>query len=144
MNSPSQENKTINIIIADDEKFIRHSSVRILQSVADELGIRLNVIEAEDGIECLFIVYKCIAQGIKISMVFSDENMNFIKGSRSSELLWEILQMKNMSCIPFYLVTAYDNSMIKKCKTESISQVLSKPLSKAVAKNIIRDCLIKI
>lgn len=132
----------MNIIVVDDESFIRQSSIRILQKISDKLNIKLNIIEADDGIECLYIVYKCITQGIKISMIFSDENMLFIKGSKCSEILWEILNIKNISSIPFFLVTAYDNSMKDIFKSKYVTDILSKPLSRDVAQNLIQKFLI--
>jgi hypothetical protein len=73
-------------------------------------------------------------------MIFSDENMTFIKGSTCSELLGEVLNSKNISCIPFYLVTAYDNTMINMHPYKYITEIVSKPLSKSVAKNLILNC----
>jgi hypothetical protein len=70
-------------------------------------------------------------------MIFSDENMNFINGTRSSEIILEILERKRIVEIPFYLVTAYDKTLIETKTVSSIKQVLSKPLSKEIAKNII-------
>jgi hypothetical protein len=73
-------------------------------------------------------------------MIFSDENMTFIKGSRCSELLGEVLNLKNISSIPFYLVTAYDNTMIKMYPTKNITEIVSKPLSKSVARSLLLNC----
>jgi len=117
----------------------RQSTIRIISNVSKELGIKINIIEAEDGLECIYLLYKSLTQGVKISMIFSDENMNFMNGSRSCHLVAEILQRKNMSEIPFYLVTAYDESMFDNKIMNYVKKVLSKPLVKEIAKQIISD-----
>jgi CheY-like chemotaxis protein len=127
----------INVIIVDDEVFTRQSTVRILYNISKELDIKINIIEAEDGVETIYLVYKAATQGVRISSIFSDENMNFMNGSRCSEIIQDIQEKKRMGEIPFYLVTAYDNIHIKKQTLSGIKQVLAKPLSKQVAKQII-------
>lgn len=131
----------INVIVTDDEVFTRQSTVRILHNISNELNIKINIIEAEDGLETIYLIYKAAIQGIRISMIFSDENMNFINGTRSSEIILEILERKRLVEIPFFLVTAYDNSLLKSKTNCNIKQVLSKPLSKEIAKNIILQLL---
>jgi CheY-like chemotaxis protein len=126
-----------NIIIVDDEVFTRQSTVRILNTVSKTLNVKINIIEAEDGLELIYLIFKCVTQGVSISMILSDENMNFMNGSRSSEILKEILTKKKITDIPFYLVTAYDNNLIEKFISPSIDQVLSKPLTKEVAKGLL-------
>jgi response regulator RpfG family c-di-GMP phosphodiesterase len=72
-------------------------------------------------------------------MILSDENMTFIKGSKCAELLGGILNSKNISFIPFFLVTAYDNSILNMYLSKYITEVVSKPLSKCVAKKLVQN-----
>jgi CheY-like chemotaxis protein len=127
----------INILVVDDEVFTRQSTVRILYNKSKTLKIKINIIEAEDGLECIYLVYKCVTQGVKISMILSDENMNFMYGSRSAEILKEIISKKRIAAIPFYLLTAYDNTLIEKYISPCISQILSKPLTKDEARKLL-------
>ena len=113
----------INIIVADDEIFTRQSTVRILNIVSNELGIKINIIEAEDGVETIYIVFKAATQGVKISMIISDDNMNFVNGSRCSVIMEEIIEKKRIAEIPFYLLTAYED----KEASSSIKMVLVEP-----------------
>lgn len=57
----------INILVVDDEVLTRQSTKRVLQNISKSLKIKLDIIEADDGIETIFFVYKCITQGVKIS-----------------------------------------------------------------------------
>jgi CheY-like chemotaxis protein len=141
INGPNQilthKEDCLNILIADDEVFTRQSTIRILQNISKSLNIKLNIIEAEDGLETIYFVYKCITQGVKISMILSDENMNFMYGSRTAEILMEIISKKRIAEIPFYLLTAYDNILIEKYISSSISQILTKPLTKDSARILL-------
>ena len=131
------KNECVNILVADDEVLTRQSTKRILQNVSKSLNMKVNIIEAEDGLETMFLVYKCISQGIKLSMIISDENMRFMYGSRSAEILEEIVCKNRIAEIPFYLLTAYDNTLIEKYISSSISQILTKPLTKLSARNLL-------
>jgi CheY-like chemotaxis protein len=68
------------IIIADDESFIRQSAIRVLEKLAKDFKIKINIIEAEDGFESLYIVYQAFTKGIKIDLILSDENMLYMTG----------------------------------------------------------------
>jgi len=95
-------------------------------------------LEAQDGIETLQLIYKCLSEGIKISIIFSDENMNFINGIQSCNILNDILNKKNIQKIPFYLLTSFDNKILE--ENEEITKVLEKPLRKTLATEILNKC----
>lgn len=133
----------INILVADDEIFTRQSTIRILHNLSISLKIKLNIIEADDGLETLYLVYRCITQGVRISMIMSDENMNFMYGSRTAEILTEIISRKRIAEIPFYLLTAYDNILIQKYISSSIRQILTKPLTKDTASILLLKAMEK-
>ncbi len=123
---------TINIIVADDEIFTRQSTVRVLKNISKSLGLNINILEAEDGIETLYMLYKTYKSGSKISFVFSDQNMEFMDGIKSSLIVKEIVNKKQLLEIPFYLVTAYDESLIRsqtKC-TQFVTKIFNKPILK--------------
>jgi DNA gyrase/topoisomerase IV subunit B len=42
---------------------------RTLNNYAKKNNLKVNFIEAEDGLECLYMVYVCIKRGIKISCI---------------------------------------------------------------------------
>ncbi len=70
-------------------------------------------------------------------MILSDENMVFLNGTRSSQVLLELSMKHKKHCIPFYLVTAYEGDYLSKDLGNSLKLVLSKPLDKLMAKKII-------
>jgi hypothetical protein len=108
-NIPRIESK--NIIVADDEIFTRLSTIRTLKRISKSLGLNLNILEAEDGLETIYLVYKAFSSGSKISLIFSDESMSFIDGVKSSNIIKDILEKKKLPEIPFYLITAYEGNL---------------------------------
>ena len=75
-------------------------------------------------------------------MILSDENMNFMNGIRSSAIIKELLNKKKMGEIPFYLVTAYDSSVIGKSESCNVTKVLEKPLNSKIASKILKNLFI--
>jgi signal transduction histidine kinase len=128
--------KTINYyIVADDEKFTRKSVIRVLYNAAEKLGIKVKFIEAEDGIQTMYIIYKSVIKGVHISAIISDETMKFMTGSKSAQLLKSIGNFM-IKKIPFYLTTAYDDlNAIQKLKY--VDSVFHKPLTPQDAEKII-------
>jgi CheY-like chemotaxis protein len=130
-----------NIIVADDEVFTRLSTVRTLKAILRQMKISFNILEAEDGLETVYLIYKAAIQGAKISLIFSDENMNFMNGLRSSILAREIAEKKKLGEIPFFLVTAYDKSILDGHVTGNVDKILDKPLQKDAALQILQNVL---
>jgi hypothetical protein len=127
------------VISADDENIIRQSIGRIFSHVSKELNIDILFLEAEDGIELLYIVYKLILKGIKIDLIFSDDYMKFMKGSKASFIFEEIFA-NNIQAIPFYLVSAYEKDLIHRSKI--VTDIISKPLLKDTAMEIVKKYLV--
>jgi two-component SAPR family response regulator len=127
--------------VTDDEIFTRQSTVRMINSVCKSLKIKVNILQAEDGVETIYLIYKTLLQGHKISMIFSDENMNFISGINSSSIIRDLTNKKKISDIPFYLVTAYDSSHLNKKSASCVNSIYEKPLSRDVTYQLIKDFL---
>jgi signal transduction histidine kinase len=128
-----------NFIIVDDEKITRMSTLRIMKSSADNLRIKINFIEASDGIECLSIFYKLLSQGVKVSSIISDQNMNYLNGTCSAEIIQRICNEKNLIMCPFFLVTAIEKNINNK---NMLKRVINKPLVKDMAEIIIKESLL--
>lgn len=134
-----KDDKFFNIILVDDENLTRLSTKRVLNKASCELDIPINIIEAEDGIECIHFVNKYIKLGIKISFIYSNQNMGFVDGIECSKILMNIYESKNVSVIPFYLITAYEDSIsIKKLgENIGIQKVFVKPIKTDIALSIL-------
>ncbi len=132
-----KDRESLNLIVADDEKFTREAIVRIIKKVAKNEKLKVNVFEAEDGVESIYLTYKLISNGIKISAFFSDETMNYINGSQSSQVIKEIFDNHNLSPAPFFLLTAIQGLDLKSYKL--IKGLYPKPISKSQILEIIRQ-----
>jgi signal transduction histidine kinase len=128
-----------NFIIVDDEKITRMSTLRIMKSSADNLRYKINFIEASDGIECLSIFYKLLSQGVKVSSIISDQNMNYLNGTCSAEIIQRICNEKNLMMCPFFLVTAIEKNINNK---NMLKRVINKPLVKDMAEIIIKESVL--
>jgi CheY-like chemotaxis protein len=128
----------INIIVADDEIFTRQSTIRIISNISKELNLNLNILEAEDGVETLYLIYKAPSLGAKISLIFSDENMNFMNGMKSCNIIKDIIDIKKLADIPFYLVSSVDGMIFDKKSSFNLTKVLEKPLERHEALTILK------
>jgi response regulator RpfG family c-di-GMP phosphodiesterase len=133
---------TMNIIVSDDEVLNRKSTIRILKNVSKSLNLKINIIEAVDGIETVSLFYKYLNTGTKISLIFSDENMNFMNGTKSCDLIKEIIIKKKLDDIPFYLLTACDRYVIDQKSHFNVTKILEKPFQKNIAIEILKNCKI--
>jgi hypothetical protein len=127
----------LNIIIADDEILTRHSAIRLLKTSARELDLKINIIEAQDGIETIFILYRALSIGLDISRIISDENMIFLNGLKCSQILYDISVKQKKILTPFYLLTAYEDAYLEASTTGTVKSVHSKPLNKNLARKIL-------
>jgi hypothetical protein len=128
-------------VVTDDESLTRLSTIRILKNITKKLQIKTNIIEASDGLETIFLIYKAITLGIKISFIISDENMNFLNGAKSSAILKDIYDKKKIKDIPFYLLTANNNNYSSKyLKDNNIISIINKPLEIDIAEKLLKKC----
>jgi hypothetical protein len=101
------------------------------------MGIKSNIIEAEDGLETIYFVYKAMKMGCKISLIFSDENMNFLCGIKSAEIIKDIISKHKLTEIPFYTVSAYGLETFDPKCLKYVEKILSKPIQPKVAREIM-------
>ena len=126
-NKCEDSNSPITVLIADDEILIRNSMKRILIDYATKNSININIIEANDGIEILYHVYKTsirkarrsfdskkkAVRANRIDFIISDENMLFYTGKQTAKKLVKLEKALNIKHIPFYLSSAYSFQCIK-------------------------------
>lgn len=131
---------TLNIIVVDDECLSRQSAVRLIKTQCFNKNKKAQIIEANDGIECLYITYLLLSKGMKISCILSDETMNYMNGSQCAKNIRKITNMKSMPDIPFYLITAYEDShTLKSLGCQEINFIFSKPLLKSVIEEVLNS-----
>jgi signal transduction histidine kinase/CheY-like chemotaxis protein len=127
-----------NVIVVDDETIIRQATMRLLYKSFKEKNISINILEASDGLECLYIYYNYIKNGKAVSFILSDETMVYMNGSNTAQVLGNISKSKNIEHSPFYILTAYENLVLGFGKNV-IDDVFSKPLRKQYIDEIVKN-----
>jgi signal transduction histidine kinase len=118
----------ITILVADDEVLTRKSTIRLINNYCLSKFISVNILEASDGVECLWKFYQCMIKGEKITLILSDETMTFMDGSYCANIMYELCSLRGFLIIPFYIVTAYET--LHYPSNIVIKEVFTKPLSK--------------
>ncbi len=124
--------KKIVILLVDDEFIIRNAMKRIIIKQFNELNdsIELCLIEACDGIECLLALYLANQENIKINAIISDENMPFISGSSSSNIIKDLISKGWLNKLHMYISSAVSHISIQDNYSEVVKKIYSKPIDK--------------
>jgi signal transduction histidine kinase/CheY-like chemotaxis protein len=126
--------KEIHIIVVDDEIVNRQSAVRLLTKYLKEKSYYANILEASDGIECLYKYLLLYKEGKRIDFIISDETMEFMNGSVCAEILRNLYSVKNLVPVPFFILSAYENL----AKQVGVNQSFSKPLTKQNVDDVLK------
>ena len=109
----TEEVQIMNIIFTDDEELARKALIRVFKEIASQRKILLNPIEAKDGIETVYSIYKnyCLnpSQEVKINAIISDQKMNYVNGTNGRLVLTQLTNISK-NYIPFFFVTAFDKN----------------------------------
>ncbi len=104
--------------------------------------IDLVLIEANDGVECLLALYIAGIQNIKIYLIVSDENMNFLSGCATSKIIKGLIISEIIPDIPFYIVTALGQNFNLEKYPNNVRKIYSKPIDKISIVEILKTILI--
>lgn len=128
--------KKITMIVVDDEKIIRQCTTKLIEKWVHEwaltkgLNTELTIIEASDGIECLYSVFCAIHNDFTIDYILTDDSMKYMCGSESAAILQSLINQKKFDEINVCVVSAYDIGETKKRYQYScVKEVFSKPLN---------------
>lgn len=133
-----KDNSTFTIIVTDDEMLTRQSTVRVFAKFAESKNIKINFIQAQDGVEMLYHCFQNLYVGKRVDAVFSDETMKCINGSAAAKILKESVSNKFHENIPYYIITAYeDREQIKIQNGNYVMDVFTKPLKQDEAETIL-------
>lgn len=125
------------ILIVDDEDFIRKSQINVIRKFMKKVNIKPEFEECSDGVECLYKLYYNLKVGIKFDIIFTDETMDFMKGSSMSKIIKELIKENIVYDIKISMITSYDKNYIEKSEFRNyIDFLATKPLSVNVVENI--------
>jgi len=135
----SKAKKRFVIIIVDDEYIIRNSMKRLFTSVLnDYYNLEIVLIEANDGLECIFSVYLATLHQLQIDFVITDQNMNYMNGSCAAKIIKNLVQDKKIIDFPIFMSSAIGNNYEN--NLSCIKKVYIKPLDKNNLKEILDIC----
>lgn len=108
------ETKVKKILIIDDEKLVRGTLIRYFKKLNnEELETQFELIEAENAISALNLIFEYNLQNIKFDYIITDEMMPFLRGSSLIKILKEMYFEGNINKITIISHTAYDTKEIK-------------------------------
>ena len=132
--------KEVFAIIVDDEFLIRNAMKRLITTqLKDNPNLEINIIEANDGIECIFAMYLANLNKIKINFIITDENMNYINGTNASEIIKNIIKNGKFGDVPIFMSTANLKNLTV-AKPDIIKKVFSKPMDKKSMHELMASC----
>jgi signal transduction histidine kinase len=123
------------IIVVDDEVITRQSTIRLLSKYLKSYNP--TIVEASDGIDCLYKFMLLYKEGKRIDFILSDESMELMNGSTCAEVLNNLYENRNFSAIPFFIVSAFESLYFG--KVIGVSSIYSKPLRKQNIEEIIKS-----
>jgi len=133
------EGDILRILIVDDEKLIRQSQINLIKKYSQKKNILIHIEECEDGIECLYKIYKGLQTGIKYNLIITDETMNFLKGSFMAKIIKKLIAENVIYKIKIIMVTSYGAENYAHLMGSIIEKVYSKPLSINMIENIFKS-----
>jgi signal transduction histidine kinase/CheY-like chemotaxis protein len=139
---PDKPSKSVLVMIVDDEIITRQSTVRLLSKYLKERSYDATIVEASDGIECLYKYQLLYKEGKVIDFILSDETMEFMNGGICAENLKNLYLIKNFSQVPFYILSAYETLSFS--HSVGITGVYTKPMRKQNFDEILNNVLYKL
>lgn len=118
------------ILIVDDEYLLRSQLNQMITSVLEKSSSlsKYNIIKMEDGVDTLNFV---VNSQLKIRLVISDENMKYINGSKSFEILTFLMNTNKIQRSALFIYTAL-SSQVQLDEIQSrchCNEIVSKPIS---------------
>ena len=135
-------NEDVNyILVVDDESLLRRSVKKIIDIILTKHKLtNYKVLKVYDGIETLCLC----ANNKNIKLIISDENMNYLSGSKSFEILRILMATNKISYCPLIIYTALENEgALKNIKELSgCNEIMKKISNKTQFEEIILKYLV--
>ncbi len=125
--------KTYKILICDDDRLTALSTQNSLLKYYKSSNNNKNppdILLAQNGIECLYIIYSNYIKESAINLLLIDKNMPFIDGVTTCTLLKNIVELND---IKIYMLSS--ECEIKECKVDGYYE---KPISNQAIEEIIK------
>lgn len=131
--------KKFRIIIVDDELLIRQSTRRMFKKFFFNTFENVEIVESEDGFDCLYKIYLGLKGGIKYDLIITDETMSFMTGTIMASIIRSLTIDKILYRIPIYLMTNYSTQLYDENSEKIFNGVYSKPINLEILGSIIQS-----
>jgi CheY-like chemotaxis protein len=128
------------IVIVDDNKLIRETTINLIKLVLAEMNIIDNyrTIECVDGIDLLKLIISDTEHRIKC--VFTDENMEYLNGSEAVKIIRRLEEKGKVYKYNIITITAFDDIQTKKnILSSGVNSMLTKPCTKSSMIKILKE-----
>lgn len=135
------------IVIVDDQFYCRKILKNLVQQALRVLNIekKFDIIKSSDGIDTLNLVIRDQKEGNKIKLIISDENMDFINGSQSFNVINNLIVHNKVTVkIPMVILTALgeEDAHRKILNVSNADMIIKKPASKFQIVELLQKFLI--
>jgi CheY-like chemotaxis protein len=137
-NTHISEEEKFKIVVVDDQKLVRQTTINLLMSILKNNGIpNYKVIECCDGIDLLSLI-KDDFKGM-IKLVFIDENMDYLNGSETVKIIRKLETDKKINYYPLISITGMSDLETNDLMLRyGYDLVISKPCSKSDLKKALK------
>jgi signal transduction histidine kinase len=139
----SEIRKSVKILVIDDYVYIREGLKSIIEEISNKMNIDIDIELGEDGIDLLNQVITSQRLGFTYTLIFVDENMNFMNGSKAIGIIRELEKDQKIKRNNIITVTAFEDEATKSNIMNAGSDIiLSKPCRASKIKELIEKyCL---
>jgi len=124
----SEIRKSVKVLVIDDYIYIREGLKSIIEEISNKMNIDIDIELGEDGIDLLNQVITSQRQGFTYTLIFVDENMNFMNGSKAIGIIRELEKDQKIKRNNIVTVTAFEDEATKSNIMNAGSDIiLSKP-----------------
>lgn len=99
----------------------------------------VEIVESEDGFDCLYKIYLGLKGGIKYDLIITDETMSFMTGTIMASIIRSLTIDKILYRIPIYLMTNYSTQLYDENSEKIFNGVYSKPINLEILGSIIQS-----
>ena len=129
--------KKIYALVVEDEQVLRNCNINIITKYFNERGIDVYIDENNDGIECIYKIYKGFTKDKKYQFIVTDEQMNTMNGTMMTNIIRALIDEKRFYPIKIY--SSSGNNIVDDNFKKNYENVFSKPLIIENVADIFKD-----
>jgi len=131
--------KKVRVMICDDDQFIIKSFYNMIKKVNNS-NIDLVCVDASNGLECLYKIYKDYSSGEFFDVIFLDENMPVMNGNVCIKNLNLLISNKELNKIDIISTSSQqDKETIDNMLAMGVKKIVSKPIKLSDLRTIVNE-----